>query len=147
MKRFLLIGVALAASQPALANDLFKGIFQQAVNNVAQQAANKAQAGVEAAVSSALTPSQAAPAQPVAAAPVARPASTAAAAPAARVASSGGPSSRVSMDYGGEFSSGPLIDYWSRPDASSRGSTPSADAPGNIARTPTFGGNQKEAGV
>lgn len=144
MKRSLLIGVALAAAQPALANDLFKGIFKQAVNNVAQQAVNTVQSSAEAAVSAALSPSQARPQAP-AVAPAAAP--TPVAAPVARVATTGGPSSRVSMDYGGEFSAGPLVDYWSRADASNRGSTPALDAPGNVSTRSVFGGNLKEAGV
>lgn len=156
MKRTLLIGVALVAAQPALANDLFKGILKQTVNNVAQQTANKVQSAAESAVNAALTPSSA-PAQQ--AAPAGAGPAPAPAVPAARSAAPAAPDGMVATPLpppiGGQtgynfterFYGEYIVEYWMRPDASVRGDTPSEDAPGHVISKPYFNGDTKQPGV
>jgi hypothetical protein len=136
MKRLLLSAMVLAASQPCSANDLLKGILQQTLNNAVQQAAAKVTSELQG-------PRPAANTGAVPAAP--------SAAPATQVLSAANPVTRMTGRadfYGGPFYGEYLADYWSRPDASTRGNTPSTEAPGNVINKLTFfDSNPKQPGV
>ncbi|WP_020653088.1 hypothetical protein [Massilia niastensis] len=124
MKPRLLLAIALAASQPASANDFLNGLAKQAINSAFQ----KVLAG---------QPGTPRPAPAVAAA-----SGAAGGAPLAP------PRARIRFDEGAIFYADYMADYWSRPDAVTRGTTPSADAPGNIVAMPSrFGGKLNQPGV
>ncbi|HWJ96198.1 MAG TPA: hypothetical protein VNT33_15835 [Telluria sp.] len=146
MKRTLLIGAALAAAQPAVAGDLFKGMLQQAVNGVAQQTANKVQSAATNAVNAAFAPPATPPSQ---AAPAPVPAAPVKAAPDGMVstplpeATGGKTGYQFTEPFYGEY----IAEYWARPDAPVRGDTASEDALGNILSKPPFNGDGKQPGV
>lgn len=135
MTHRLLSGFVLApvllASQPASANDWLNNLAKQAANTAIQQTARHLSA----------------PASVPAAAPV--PAPAAANAAVSYPAPAVGPrAARIKFDDGVIFYGDYLADYWSRPDAGTRGATPDQDAPGHVIGKPlSFGGSRKYAGT
>lgn len=112
----------LAAAQPAAANDFLDKLAKQVVGDTVQAVARHATAKAAAA---------AAPAAPAAGAPTVR---------------SGAREQRMRQENGEPFHADYIIDYWSRPDALTRGSTPELDAPGWIMPIPSkFGASKKGA--
>ncbi|WP_156923812.1 hypothetical protein [Massilia alkalitolerans] len=112
----------LAAAQPAAASDFLDKLAKQVVGDTVQAAARHATAKAAAAA----TP----------AAPAARPAHVRA----------GAREQRMRLENGEPFHADYIIDYWSRPDAVTRGSTPELDAPGWIMPVPSkFGASKKGA--
>ncbi|WP_292039756.1 hypothetical protein [Massilia sp. UBA6681] len=112
----------LVAAQPAAANDFLDKLAKQVVGDTVQAVARHATAKAAAA---------AAPAAPAAGAPTVR---------------SGAREQRMRLENGEPFHADYIIDYWSRPDALTRGSTPELDAPGWIMPIPSkFGASKKGA--
>lgn len=112
----------LVAAQPAAANDFLDKLAKQVVGDTVQAVARHATAKAAAA---------AAPAAPAAGAPTVR---------------SGAREQRMRQENGEPFHADYIIDYWSRPDALTRGSTPELDAPGWIMPVPSkFGASKKGA--
>lgn len=108
----------LVAAPSASANDFLDSLAKQAVGSAVQ------------AISSQVT------AKPIPATPVA------AKAPYVRA---GAQPPRMRLEDGTVFYADYIADYWSRPDAVTRGSTPDLDAPGNIlARPAKFGASKKQ---
>lgn len=123
MTQRLLLGLVLLASPPAWANDWLNKLAKQAANTAIQHTARQ------------LGAPRPAPAAAAGAAAVA------AAAPAAPRAA------RFTFDDGAIFHGDYLADYWSRPDALTRGATPDRDAPGHVIGQPaSFGGSRKYPG-
>ena len=113
---------ALFAAQPAAANDFLNSLAKEIVGGAVQGLSKHVTA-------------QPAPG-PTAAAPTA-------AAPYART---GAKEQRMRLENGEPFHADYIIDYWSRPDAMTRGSTPDLDAPGYIMPVPLkFGASKKGA--
>ncbi|RZA36472.1 MAG: hypothetical protein EOP92_05140 [Lysobacteraceae bacterium] len=109
---------ALFTTPPASAKDFLDKLARQAVGSAVQALAN----GV------AQQPAQAAPA--------------AARAPYVRA---GAQPPRMRLEDGTVFYADYIADYWSRPDAVTRGSTPDLDAPGHIIPRPAkFGSSKKQ---
>jgi hypothetical protein len=116
---------ALLAAQPAAANDFLNNLARQVVGDTVQAVSRH----VTAKAATAATP--AVPAAPAAAAPYVR---------------AGAKEQRMRLENGEPFHADYIIDYWSRPDAVTRGSTPDLDAPGWIMPIPTkFGASKKGA--
>lgn len=112
----------LAAAQPAAANDFLDKLAKQVVGDTVQAVARHATAKAATA---------AAPAAPAASAPTIR---------------AGVREQRMRLENGEPFHADYIIDYWSRPDALTRGSTPELDAPGWIMPIPSkFGASKKGA--
>lgn len=112
----------LVAAQPAAASDFLNNLAKQVVGDTVQAVSRAAAAKVATA---------AAPAVPAAAAPSVR--------AVAR-------EQRMRLENGEPFHADYIIDYWSRPDAVTRGSTPELDAPGWIMPIPSkFGASKKGA--
>ncbi|MBQ5938626.1 hypothetical protein [Massilia sp. AB1] len=122
---------ALLASLPASANDWLNKLAKQAANTAIQQTAKNLSATASA-------PSSAqSPAPTMASAAVSYPAPTA----APRAA-------RMRFEDGTILYGDYLADYWSRPDASTRGATPDSDALGHVIGKPlSFGGSRKVVGT
>lgn len=141
MKASIVLFAGLCAAAPAWAADPFGNLLKQSVNSALQQAANRA-----------INPSTA-PAAP--AAPVARPDSQpqtqggAELRQAAQPVASGMPykAGTYKFDYDLPFYADYIANYWRDPNASTRGDTPSEDAPGVVVTKLVFTGNQKEPGV
>lgn len=77
---------------------------------------------------------------------VTRPATATRPAPSAPYVRAGAQPPRMRLEDGTVFYADYIVDYWSRPDAATRGSTPDLDAPGYIrARPPQFGRSRKQA--
>jgi len=118
---------AILAAEPAAASDFLKQLARQAAGDAVQALARGASA-------------QSAPAL----------ASLSAAAAAAGTAGTpyvraGAQPPRMRLEDGTVFYGDYIADYWSRPDASDRGSTPSLDAPGRILAGPLkFGASRKQ---
>ena len=112
----------LVAAQPAAASDFLDKLAKQVVGDTVQAVARHATAKAAAA---------AAPGAPTASAPTAR---------------AGAREQRMRLENGEPFHADYIIDYWSRPDAVTRGSTPELDAPGWIMPIPSkFGASKKGA--
>ena len=112
----------LVAAQPAAANDFLDKLAKQVVGDTVQAVARHATAKAAAA---------AAPAAPAAGAITVR---------------AGAREQRMRLENGEPFHADYIIDYWSRPDALTRGSTPELDAPGWIMPIPSkFGASKKGA--
>ncbi|WP_409269497.1 hypothetical protein [Massilia sp. BHUDP2] len=112
----------LVAAQPAAASDFLNNLAKQVVGDTVQAVSRHAAAKVATA---------AAPAVPAAAAPSVR---------------AGAKEQRMRLENGEPFHADYIIDYWSRPDAPTRGSTPELDAPGWIMPIPSkFGASKKGA--
>lgn len=115
MKHPFFLAAALAACcavRPASANDFLNNLAKQAVGTAVQSLANQMTA----------RPAPSAPAAAPAAASGAR-------APYVRA---GSQPQRMRLEDGTVFYADYIVDYWSRPDAETRGSTPDSDAPGYI---------------
>ncbi len=111
MKQAFFLAAALGAAQPASADDFLNNLAKQAVGTAVQSLANQ------------MTPKPAA-------APNATPAAPAAArAPYVRAGST---PQRMRLEDGTVFYADYIVDYWSRPDADTRGATPDTDALGYI---------------
>ncbi len=112
----------LVAAQPAAANDFLDKLAKQVVGDTVQAVARHATAKAATA---------AAPAAPAASAPTIR---------------AGAREQRMRLENGEPFHADYIIDYWSRPGALTRGSTPELDAPGWIMPIPSkFGASKKGA--
>lgn len=114
---------ALGAAQPAAANDFLNSLAREIVGGAVQGLSKQITAtpGAAAAV----------PAAPAAGAPYVR---------------AGAKEQRMRLENGEPFYADYIIDYWSRPDAVTRGSTPNLDAPGHVMPGPaTFGASKKQA--
>lgn len=112
----------LVAAQPAAANEFLNSLARQVVGDTVQAVSRHAAAKAATA---------AAPAVPAAAAPSVR---------------AGAKEQRMRLENGEPFHADYIIDYWSRPDAPTRGSTPELDAPGWIMPIPSkFGASKKGA--
>jgi hypothetical protein len=112
----------LVAAQPAAANEFLNSLARQVVGDTVQAVSRHAAAKAATA---------AAPAVPAAAAPTVR---------------AGAKEQRMRLENGEPFHADYIIDYWSRPDAPTRGSTPELDAPGWIMPIPSkFGASKKGA--
>lgn len=143
MKRKIIFTAALLASQSALAGGQLGDFFKQAATKALQETANR---NLQQATEKAVQQMTAPPAPAPKAAPASTPSVPAPATPAVAFAS--GKQTRAHFEGGTPFHPDYLVEYWSNPNAQTRGDTPSADAPGHlIATKPTFGGNLKEPGV
>ncbi len=112
----------LIAAQPAAANDFLNNLAKQVVGDTVQAVSRHAAAKVATA---------AVPIVPAAVAPSMR---------------AGAREQRMRLENGEPFHADYIIDYWSRPDAPTRGSTPELDAPGWIMPIPSkFGASKKGA--
>lgn len=119
--RLALLCAALAAAQPAAAGDFLKGLARQVAGDTVQALARQV---------------------------TAQPARTAVPALAgAPYVRAGSQPPRMRLEDGTVVYADYIADYWSRPDAVTRGSTPDTDAPGHIMRKPShFGGSEKKPG-
>lgn len=112
---------SLVAAQPAAASDFLDKLAREIVGGAVQGLSKHAAA----------TPAAGTRAAAPAAAPYVR---------------AGAKEQRMRLENGEAFHADYIIDYWSRPDAVTRGSTPDLDAPGWIMPIPAkFGASRKQA--
>lgn len=112
---------ALFAAQPAAANDFLNSLAKEVVGGAVQALSKQVTAK---------------PAAPAAAPP----------APGAPAMRAGAQPQRMRLENGEPFYADYILEYWSRPDAVTRGSTPDLDAPGYIMPLPSkFGASRKGA--